>query len=121
MLSIGPSFTPLEQAVFRAIWTEHFTDRAALEVQLATATVLSRKNTGVGFYTDFSVARIPNAIVGGDRLRYGPAAKIDGLERGMGFILWLNEGYADCLEGYTYDESTAEIALVRAGFAIDTQ
>jgi hypothetical protein len=121
MLSIGPSFTPLEQAVFRAIWTEHLSDRAALEVQLATATVLSRNNTGVGFYTDFSVERIPTAIVGGERLRHGPAAKIDGLERGMDFILWLKEGYADCLEGYTYDESTVEIALDRVGFTIDTQ
>jgi hypothetical protein len=119
MLSIGPSFTPLERAVFRAIWTEHLTDRASLENQLATATFLSRTNTGVGFYTDFSVERIPSAILRGERMRHSPNARIDGLVRGMGFILWLNEGYANCLEGYTYDESTAEIALDRTGFTID--
>ena len=54
-------------------------------------------------------------------MRHAPNARIDGLERGMGFILWLNEGYADCLEGYTYDESTAEIAFDRTAFTIDPQ
>jgi hypothetical protein len=36
----------------------------------------------------------------------------------MGFILWLNEGYADCLEGYCYEESTTKIAREQAGFEI---
>jgi hypothetical protein len=52
------------------------------------------------------------------RLRDGPATKIDGLERGMGFILWLKEGYADCLEGYSYAESTTAIILEETGFEI---
>jgi len=25
----------------------------------------------------------------------------------MGFILWLEEGYAKCLEGYSYESTTA--------------
>jgi hypothetical protein len=36
----------------------------------------------------------------------------------MGFILWLKEGYVDCLEGYSYDESTVEIVFERVGFEI---
>jgi hypothetical protein len=36
----------------------------------------------------------------------------------MGFILWLEEGYAKCLEGYSYEESTTGIALDRADFEI---
>jgi len=118
MLSIGPEFNSLEQAVFHAIWREHLADREALKVQLATATLLSRKNTGVGFYTDFRVERC--CPITGDRMRYGPAAKIEGLHLGMGFILWLSEGYADSLEGYSYDESTVEIALDRVGLRIET-
>jgi len=101
-LSIAQIFTPLEEAVLRGIWTKHTEDRAALEVQLAAATLLSRKNTGAGFYTDLFVERVPSAILMGQRLRNGPEAQIDGLEHGMGFILWLNDGYAGCLEGYTY-------------------
>jgi len=118
MGSIGSNFTPLERAVLRAICEMHLADRAALQAQLWTATVLNRENTGAGFYTHFAVERASSPAIGGERLRSGPAVKVDGLENGMGFILWLEKGYANCLEGYSYGESTTEIALERAGFEI---
>lgn len=85
---------------------------------MSTAVVLSRENTGAGFYTRFSIERTYQTPIEGERQRRGPEVRIDGLEHGMGFILWLKEGYADCLEGYCYGESTAGIALERAGFEI---
>jgi hypothetical protein len=118
MPSIGSNCAPLEQAVLLAICEKHLPDRAALEAQLSTATVLSRENTGAGFYTHFAVERASSAAIRGERLRNGPAARVDGLEHRMGFILWLKEGYADCLEGYCYDASTTGIAFERAGFEI---
>ena len=36
----------------------------------------------------------------------------------MGFILWLKDGYAVCLEGYSYAENTTGIALEAVGFEI---
>ena len=93
-------------------------DRAALEAQLSTATLVSRENTGAGFYTRFAVDHASNDALGGERLRAGPETKVDGLRHGMGFILWLKEGYADCLEGYTYGESTTAIALDVASFEV---
>jgi hypothetical protein len=36
----------------------------------------------------------------------------------MGFVLWLKDGYVDCLEGYSYGESTTEIAFERVDFEI---
>ena len=37
----------------------------------------------------------------------------------MGFILWLEGGYADCLEGYSYgNESTTGIELERVRFEL---
>jgi hypothetical protein len=96
----------------------HFVDRTALEAQLATAAVISRENTGAGFYTRFLVEAVPATAIGGKRLREGPTATIGGLQHGMGFILWLNKGYADCLEGYSYQESTVEIVLELAEFEI---
>ena len=97
----------------------HPEDRGALEVQLATATLHSRENTGAGFFTRFAVDRDPTAAVGGRRLRDGPGAKVPGLEHGLGFILWLEGGYADCLEGYSYgNESTARIELETVRFEI---
>lgn len=118
MLSIGSDFTPLERAVLRAICERHSADRAALEAQLSSATVLKRENTGAGFYAYFAVERTSSAAIGGERLRDGPAVRVNGLEHGMGFILWLNEGYVDCLEGYCYDESTTGIAFERVGFDV---
>jgi hypothetical protein len=115
---VGSCFTPLERAVLTAIRDAYSLDRAALETQLSTATLLSRENTGAGFYARFAVDRSSSAGLTGERLRAGPEAKIKGLEHGMGFILWLKEGYADCLEGYSYDDSTADIALETVGFEI---
>jgi hypothetical protein len=118
MPSNESGFTPLEQAVLRAICELHPVDRASLEGQLSTAIVLSRENTGAGFYTRFSIEPSSDIAIGGESLRRGPAARIDGLVYGMGFILWLKEGYADCLEGYSYEESTTRTALERIGFEI---
>jgi hypothetical protein len=118
MSSTGSTFTPLEQVVLRAICETHPADRVALEAQLSTAILRSRENTGCGFFTHFSVDRVSPAI-GGTRMRDGPAAKIEGLDHGMGFILWLEEGYADCLEGYNWaDESTTGIVLETISFEI---
>lgn len=36
-------------------------------------------------------------------------ARVDGITHGMGFILWLSDGYAKCLEGYSFEESTTAI------------
>ncbi len=118
MLSIGSDFTTLERAVLAAICDMYSEDRAALEAQLSTATLLSRENTGAGFYTRFAVDRASSPAIGGMRLRNGPEAKIRGLEHGMGFILWLKEGYADCLEGYSYADSTTGVVLEATSFEI---
>jgi hypothetical protein len=112
------AFTPLERAVLRAICERPSIDRVALETQLATATVIRRENTGAGFYTQMAVQRDSVASVGGERRRIGPAATVEGLERGMGFILWLKEGFADCLEGYCYSESTTGIDFDRVSFEL---
>jgi len=118
MVSIGSDFTTLERAVLAAICDINPEDRAALEAQLLTATLLSRENTGAGFFTHFMIDRTSCTAIGGKRLRHGPQAKMAGLEHGMGLILWLKEGYANCLEGYSCAESTTGILLEEASFEI---
>jgi hypothetical protein len=118
MLSFAPEFTPLEQAVMAALCEMHADDRHVLEAQLITAIFRSRVNTGAGFYTDFDVNHDRARAVMGERLRGGPQAKVTGLNHGMGFILWFKDGYADCLEGYTYDDSTAGIELANISFEL---
>jgi hypothetical protein len=113
----GSNFTRLEKAVFVAICEMHLADRAALDVQLASAAFSSRENTGAGFYTHFEVKRGSPSVSGRGHLG-GPEVTIDGLKHGMGFVLWLEDGYAKCLEGYCYDENTAGIDFERIGFKI---
>jgi hypothetical protein len=116
MLSIASEFTALERAVLAAICEMCSADQTALEAQLSSATLLDRENTGGGFFTRFAVDRASNVAIGGTRLRDGPAVKINGLEHGMGFILWLKEGYTHCLEGYSYAEPTTAVDLQAVGF-----
>jgi len=97
-------FTPLERAVLDSICAMHPADRSALVAQLSTAVFDRRENTGCGFFTHFAVDRSCSPPIGGKRLRDGPAAQIEGVKHGFGFILWLEEGYADCLEGYNWGE-----------------
>ena len=112
-------FTPLEQAVLAAICDAHPEDRTAIEAQLSTATLSSRENTGAGFFTRFATDHNSSAPIEGERLRNGPYAEIDGMKFGMGFILWLEHGYADCLEGYAHgNESTTELTFEAVCFEI---
>ena len=112
-------FTPLECAVLAAICEMHPADREVLESQLDSARLSSRENTGAGFYTRFSEDPSSSSPIRGVRLRESPQFKIDGLKHGMGFILWLKQGYANCLEGYSYDDSTENTRLETVRFEID--
>jgi hypothetical protein len=120
MSSAQSTFTRLERAVLDAICESHPEDRAALEAQLSTAIIGNRENTGCGFFTHFSVDQSSSAPIGGPRMRNGPSVQVNGLKHKMGFILWLEQGYADCLEGYIWaNESTTELALDNLRFEID--
>ena len=98
------SLTPLERAVFEFICDAIPEDGPSLRAQVATAGVRKRENTGGGFFTYFDIDRTTPGI--GERkprgMRDGPFAQVRGAAHGMGFILWLKDGYADCLEGYCY-------------------
>ena len=111
----------MELAVIKAICEKHPHDRTSIEAQIATAKVISRENTSAGFYTYFEVQRSPNVAIGDARerdQRHGPQAAIKGITYGMGFILWLRHGYLNCLEGYTYDDSTTSLDLTNLNFQI---
>ena len=110
-------FTKLEDAALLDLRLQCTTDQAAaLTVQLSTAKVRSRENTGVGFYTRFDVAR--DRPIPGEWKRPGGWTHVEGLTRPMGFILWIQDGYADCLEGFTVDDSTVGLDLATMNFTL---
>ncbi len=102
----------LERAVLLAIAEQFPRHGDALRQQVRSASVAQRENTGVGFYTKLR-------ITAGPRIEDAPSplgdigADVDGMTHGMGFLLWLQDGTAETLEGYTYDEQTVGRELSR--------
>ncbi|WP_157982018.1 hypothetical protein [Oceanicella sp. SM1341] len=112
--------TPLEAAVFHHICETDTArlsadQRGTLRAQLATARVVDRDNTGHGFYTTIEVDRSAAPKWDGERLAHGPAVRMHGLGEGnmLGFILWLEHGYAHVLEAFQYGDRTGQTVNLR--------
>ena len=118
MSSTRARLTPLEGAVLAAISEKDFEDRAALNAQAAAATVLSRENTGAGFYTHFTLNEHPLRPLPASASDTGQRREWTGWSTAWGCILWVKKGYIDHLEGYSYDESDTEIDFERVGFEV---
>jgi hypothetical protein len=99
--------TSQEKAVLREMGKQLSPeDQNALETQLAGASVRNRENTGAGFFTYFNTMAAPK--VQADVRGCNVTAKIPNLKYGLGFILWLTDGYMDNLEGYTFGPESTE-------------
>jgi hypothetical protein len=88
----------------------------ALIAQLRSAQVSSRDFTGVGFYTEFNVDRaLPPAAVavspgGWVRSEVGPNAYP------LEFMLYVEEGYAVMIEGFSFFDGYGDLDLLTASF-----
>ena len=74
-----------------------------LRNQLAQCRISSREHTEVGFFVNFDVeTKLSYSDV---NLEIGDVdAKIDGVQHGVGFVLFIRQGRLSMLEGYTYGE-----------------
>lgn len=110
-------FTPMEHVAIAAIVAEAVRHGEGLEQQISASQVLSRKNTGGGFFTALDVSAIPDAL--GQKtepLGQNVYIGVDGLEYGLGMILHFKDGKASLLEGYSVggeDTSAIDFAHVR--------
>lgn len=110
------SLSDLERAALAAIADQNPDQSQALREQIASATVAARENTGAGFYTRLAVA-------GGSKMSAAASplgdvgVEIEGLEHGMGFLLWIRDGVAETLEGYTHAGSLSDLDLTTLRFA----
>jgi hypothetical protein len=103
------TFNRLERAAL--LWI--INDQAAgsdIRAQLATARLISRRNTGTDFYTLFTVKPDPSHRLRPRALVGDAWAHVRGLARGMTFLLWGNEdGYLVALEGAAFGESISAL------------
>jgi hypothetical protein len=78
---------------------------SSLRDQAEQLIVSSREMTGVGFFTEFAVARGAAQPPVDRSFRLGGVSGIaDGVRHGLGFVLFVENGLLHMLEGYTYDE-----------------
>jgi len=94
-----------ESEVMQRIIREDLLISDLLEKQYRVAKVINRHFTGVGFFTYYEIFDKNLKLT--ERLNFEMGivqARIDGLAHGMGFILFVREGFIDMLEGYTYGE-----------------
>jgi hypothetical protein len=96
-------------------------DAAILRHQIAVSSVLRRENTGAGFYTDFTGLSGLARKVHADTKAADVTAKIGNLENALGFILWMEGGHMNCLEGYTLAlDSTVGMDLQTVSFELSS-
>ncbi len=99
--------TPLERDVLAMIVGGNDADFKILQEQVAATHVRARDFTGAGFYTRFEVPVGVRRIDGNKTLRLGQhvRAELEGLDFGAGFVLFVNDGAIEVLEGFTYGEA----------------
>jgi len=97
---------PLELAVMQKLLDGEHPVLAALRRQFEVASVASRELTGAGFFTHFVIpAETVSAPLQGGKLQFGDVeATIVGLQHGAGFLLYIQDGVIQMLEGYSYEE-----------------
>jgi hypothetical protein len=95
---------------------------ATLGEQLEVAIVTGREVTGAGFFTRFSV---PPLVARAAEPIKNPiddvCAELAGEEHPAGFLLWLEDGAPQTLEGFSYVESWPEDARLRRIFYARTE
>jgi hypothetical protein len=99
--------TKLECAVLEKLLAGDLPALEALRSQARSSRIVERRMTGVGFFTTFAVPpdvpRVQGSFQLGDVL-----GKLEGLAHGAGFLLWVEDGVLEMLEGYTFDEPWPE-------------
>jgi hypothetical protein len=102
-------FNRLERTAL--LWIiDNQTDGPDIRAQLATARLISRRNTASDFYTLFSVRPAPRHRLTPRRLVGDAWAHVRGLARGMTFLLWGDEdGYLVALEGAGFGEDISAL------------
>jgi hypothetical protein len=94
----------------------------SLRTQFERCRVAARKPTGVGFFTQLHIPddAEPAPVKPGRMSLGNVVATVDGLQHGAGFVLFVENGVLDMLEGFSYDEPWLDVRaahVVTAGGA----
>lgn len=86
---------------------------------MCRAEVTRRENSGGGFFADIDVPDDVPPVDCPNTLGHATHARVEGLEHGLGFVLFMREGKLDLLEGHAWGpENTAPLDLTNLSFEI---
>ena len=112
------SLWPIERAVLEAAAHDYQASADRLREQIAAAQVTDFENTGTGFFSTLTVS--PEAPRLTDKSPLDAATgSVGSIEHGMGFLVFLENGYVYLIEGYTYgDVSTVRVDFESVNFDV---
>lgn len=103
---------PIERAVLEAAARDFHPATDGLRDQFEAAQVTAFENTGAGFFSTVTVPPEAPRIPENSPLD-AATANVDGIDHGMGFLVFLENGYVSLIEGYTH----SDVATVGVDFA----
>ena len=95
-----PAFTDFEMSALKAISALFGDEAERFLVQLRASKVVDRINTAHGFYTRVSVDRSLCQPMSLDQK--GGSFEVEGIQHGIGVLLWGDDGFLETIEGYSY-------------------
>jgi len=108
----------LEVAALAAIAGQYPEQEAGLLAQIQAARIVTRENTGAGFFAHLSVDRGSTKPVFLRSPVGDVMADIDGFQVPMGFLVFLDEGYICTLEGFAIDDDTSRTDFNQVRFSM---
>lgn len=75
-----------------------------LRSQLRCCTVAKRELTGVGLYCWLAIEHVVGTFAGTFEISDVCVDEVEGLDHGIGCVLWIERGRIALLEAFTYDE-----------------
>ena len=98
---------PIERAVLEATAHDYPAFADDIRRQAETAQVSEFENSGAGFFSTLSVA--PDAPLLPDKSPLdGAYGTVEGIEHGMGFVVFLDRGRLSLIEGYCHGDVSTE-------------
>ena len=94
-----------EKIIITDIMEQYPEYKQKLQAQFEKSVVLKREFSTYGFSTYYIVTASEEALGNNENLQLGKSQwKINGLQHGSDYILWIKNGFITCLEGFSYNE-----------------
>ena len=98
-------FEKFEKIIITDIIDQYPEYQSKLQAQFEKITVQKREFSAYGFSTYYVVTATEDTLGDGENLQLGKHQwKINGLQHGSDYILWIKNGLISCLEGFSYHE-----------------